>query len=379
MIGCMLTASLAFPAQAFVLYPKNQLFLKADSLAKKKEVEKLVRKVADWQNADYQKNGYKKWLVIEWVYSTYYIGLQKVASLFKDKAYEKVLLDYSQKAEWKVGQAKRRFFADDYLIGDIYAKQYQQHKDPIMLRDFRQMADELMGSKNTESLAMDYKTMNVFRVWNWCDAVFMGPPSLFTLANTTRENKYRVLSDRLFWETHDYLYDKDEQLFYRDSRFFAFREKNGQKQFWSRGNGWVLAGLARILEEMPENYPARGKYEALFVAMANRIIALQQPDGMWRSSLLAPELYPAKESSGTGFYCYALAWGINHKLLDREKFKPHTLKAWRALAACVQPDGRLGFVQKIGDQPEPATKQDTDGFGVGAFLLAGAEIYRLSK
>jgi unsaturated rhamnogalacturonyl hydrolase len=343
----------------------------------KTEVKTIVRKVANWQNNYYHTNGFKKWLVIEWVYSTYYVGLQNLNERLKDKAYHQELIDYSKKANWKVGEGKRRFFADDYLIGDIYVKLYKKYKDPSMISDFKQMADELIARKKDESFVMDYKTMNVFRVMNWADAVFMGPPSLFTLGKITKENKYNELADSLFWKSYDFLYDKKQHLFFRDSRFFNFKEKNGQQQFWSRGNGWVMAGLARILDEMPKDFPTRKKYEALFVEMAEKVITLQQADGMWRSSLLAPELYPAKETSGTGFYCYALAWGINRKLLSPEKFKSSTIKSWNALVSCVQPDGKLGFVQKIGDQPEPATSTDTDGFGTGAFLLAGAEMLNL--
>lgn len=359
------------------LNPHVNLHLAKDKKPDKKEIENTLRKVVDWQKNYYSQNGYEKWLVIEWVYSTYYVGLQKVADVLDDQGFHNDVLEYSKKANWKVGEGKRRFFADDYLIGDIYAKSYQKYKDPVMIDDFRNMADELIANKKDEPLKVNYKTMNVFRVWNWCDAMFMAPPSLFSLSNVTQENKYRDLADSLFWKTYDYLYDKNDHLYYRDSRFFDFREKNGQKQFWSRGNGWVLAGLARILEQLPEKHPKRKRYEVLFKEMAEKVSTLQQSDGMWRSSLLAPELYSAKESSGTGFYCYALAWGVNNKLLNRKVFRPVVLKAWNALTNCIQSTGKLGYVQKIGDKPEPATTNDTAGFGVGAFLLAGSEVYHL--
>lgn len=237
------------------------------------------------------------------------------------------------------------------------------------------MADGLIARKTNESL--EFKNMNVFRVWSWCDALFMGPTSLAALSNVTHQPKYLALMDNLWWKTYDYLYDKNEHLYFRDSRYFNQREKNGKKMFWGRGNGWVLAGLARLLEEMPAKAPHRKRYEALYKEMAAKIISLQQADGMWRASLLNPDAYPSKETSGTGLYCFGLTWGINHGLLDKKIYKPKVLKAWSALYGCVHPDGKLGYVQKIAEQPGITTTDDNDAFGAGAFLLAGTEILKL--
>jgi len=60
--------------------------------------------------------------------------------------------------------------------------------------------------------------------------------------------------------------------------------------------------------------------------MADRILSLQQEDGLWRASLLDPDSYPGGEVSGSGFFCYALAWGINNKLLDRDTYLPAVKK-----------------------------------------------------
>src|SRR5690606_29602915 len=109
-----------------------------------------------------------------------------------------------------------------------------------------------------------------------------------------------------------------EHLYYRDSRYFHQKEKNGEKVFWSRGNGWVMGGLAKVLENMPADYPDRQKWIRLFQDMAKKIATLQQPDGTWHASLLDPASYPVTELSGTGFYCYALAWGLIHDLLDKK-------------------------------------------------------------
>ncbi|WP_448699314.1 glycoside hydrolase family 105 protein [Mucilaginibacter sp. AW1-3] len=340
----------------------------------KDSIKLLLRRTADWQIANFEKKPLR-WAVNEWVYSTYYVGLYKTGKILNEPKYLEQCVYYSKKANWTVGKDNRRFFADDYLIGDLYCDLYQDNHDPGMISDFRQMADELIARKTNEPL--EFKNMNVFRVWSWCDALFMGPASLMKLANVTHQKKYSTLMDSLWWKTYDYLYDKDMHLYYRDSRFFAQREKNGAKMFWGRGNGWVLAGLARVLEQMPKNYPTRKRYETLFKDMAAKIVTLQQADGMWRASLLDPESYPSKETSGTGLYCYGLTWGINNGLLPKVYYKPKVLAAWNALTGCVHPDGKLGFVQKIAEQPGVTTYDDTDVFGVGALLLAGTEILKL--
>lgn len=184
--------------------------------------------------------------------------------------------------------------------------------------------------------------------------------------------------DRLWWKTTDYLYDKEEHLYYRDSRFFGQREANGKKVFWSRGNGWVLAGLARVLQFLPEDYPERQRFLDLFQEMAQKISSLQGNDGYWRTSLLDPGNWPMPETSGTGFFTYALAWGVNQNLLDRASYEPAVLKGWSALIHSVQPSGMLGYVQRVSNRPGETGPDRSEVYGVGAFLLAGSEVYRMA-
>lgn len=287
------------------------------------------------------------------------------------------MVQYGEKANWKVGAGERRFFADDYCIGEVYCALYKKYNDNKMIADFKQLGDELVAKPHTESL--EYKNKIYFREWAWCDALFMGPASLVALSNTTGNKAYINLMDTLFWRTYEFLYHKEEHLYYRDSRYMTEKEANGAKKFWGRGNGWVLAGLARLLEIAPEDFPNKTRYEQLFKDMAAKIASLQQPDGMWRASLLDPASYPGKETSGTGFYCYSMAWGINNKLLDKATYYPVVQKAWLALNECVHPDGKLGYVQRIADKPGVTSYDDTDAFGVGGFLLSGTEILKMKK
>jgi rhamnogalacturonyl hydrolase YesR len=205
----------------------------------------------------------------------------------------------------------------------------------------------------------------------------MGPPAWIRLYAATGEKAYLDFMVRKWWETSDYLYDQKEHLYFRDSSYFDRREANGKKIFWSRGNGWVMAGLVRVLQYLPADHSARPRFLQQFQEMAEKILACQQSDGLWRSSLLDPVNYPLKETSGSGFYCYALGWGVNQGLLDRGRFEPAVRKAWQSLAGCVTPEGRLTHVQPIGADPKKFDDNATEVYGVGAFLLAGSEVFRL--
>jgi unsaturated rhamnogalacturonyl hydrolase len=254
---------------------------------------------------------------------------------------------------------------------------YGIYKNPLYIADFKNMADSLVTAPHSEQLLWVNKIH--LREWAWCDALYMAPAALANLSEVTHDKKYLDEACKLWWKTSGYLYDKDEHLFFRDSRYFAQKEKNGKKVFWSRGNGWVMGGLVNVLSKMPQNYPDRERFVAEFKQMAQKIATLQQSDGTWHASLLDPGSYPSKETSGTGLFCYALAWGVNQKILSYNDYYPVIDKAWKALTSSVHADGKLGFVQPIGASPDKVTADDTEVYGVGAFLLAGGQMLILEK
>jgi rhamnogalacturonyl hydrolase YesR len=211
-------------------------------------------------------------------------------------------------------------------------------------------------------------------VWDWADALFMAPPVLARLGVVTGEDRYFDFLVRQYWDASAPLYDPEYDLYYRDLRYRDRETENGGPVFWARGNGWVLAGLARILEVLPEDHSSRRRFERRFRAMARTIAALQGEQGFWPPSLLDPGAAGTRETSGTGFFCYALAWGVNHGHLSRERYEPVVRKAWGALRRSVNENGRLGWVQPPGSRPAPAARTDTYPYGAGALLLAGSEV-----
>jgi len=246
-----------------------------------------------------------------------------------------------------------------------------------MIAPMRAQFDEILAAPKDGDLTSTRE--GATDKWSWCDSLFMGPPAWVRLWAATGDKRYLDFAVENWWKTSDYLYDRKEHLYFRDSRFFTKREANGQKIFWGRGNGWVVGGHVRMLQFLPKDHPSRPRFEAQFREMASRLLTLQQSDGMWRASLLDPKSYPMKESSGTGLICYALAWGVNNGLLDRATFEPAVIRAWQSLVGSVGPDGKLMNVQPVGDDPKHFDARSTDAFGVGAYLLAGSEVYKLSK
>jgi rhamnogalacturonyl hydrolase YesR len=215
--------------------------------------------------------------------------------------------------------------------------------------------------------------------WTWCDAMFMAPPVYAQMFNITKEPKYLEFMDKEYKVTYDFLYDKGEKLFFRDCSYFEKKETNGKKVFWGRGNAWVMGGLVKILKELPESVQSRKFYENLLLELSERVSGLQDKDGYWHASLLDPESYPNPETSSSGLFVYALAYGINCGLLDKEKYLPNVLRGWDALGKAVSIDGKLGWIQPVGRDPRQTSREMTDVYGVGAFLLAGSEVYKLAN
>ncbi|MBX7184930.1 MAG: glycoside hydrolase family 88 protein [Vicinamibacteria bacterium] len=332
-------------------------------------VIKSMISAADWQLKN--PSPHKLW---EWHQAPFWAGLHALAPLSPDpRKYLEAMRAMGEANEWSHGPS--RFHADDQAITQSYFLLYQDLKDRRMVSKALALFDEMTGMPFDEPLDFDQK--KTAREWVWCDALFMSPPALALAARTTGDRKYADLMSRLWWKTTDYLYDKGEHLYYRDSRYFDQRETNGARVFWSRGNGWVLAGLARVLQYLPPDYPGRPRFEALFREMALRVAGLQRPDGYWPVSLLNPDAFPTPETSGTGFFTYALAWGVNEKLLDRAALQPVIFRGYAALERAVLPDGKLGYVQRVGAAPGDTGPEETEVYGVGAFLLAGSEVHRL--
>ncbi|WP_159820937.1 glycoside hydrolase family 88/105 protein [Colwellia sp. 20A7] len=382
----------------------------------KPAVYQAMKKVIDWQLTRFNKEtnlfeGYENDAYMSstdadshpqgWVYAAFHVGMSRWSSLAEtqgEKKYIQLQHDIAKKNKYLF--APRVYNADDYAIGQLYLDLYEKYKDPEMLVPLKVIFELIMQNPATVDLDFEKVTQNFAHKeshmaeefagrsfplapcksrWCWADSFFMGPPVWIHLSEVTGDKRYLEFANKEFWATANYLWDDKDDLFFRDSRFFDKREANGEKVIWARGVGWVAAGLARILESLPADHVDRPKYEDTFKRMMARLAGSQQDDGLWRPSVLAPESKPFKESSGTALITFAYASGINQGILDKQKYLPVISKAWAGLVDAVQPSGKLGWVQKIGYAPDSVSSEDTQVFAIGAFLLSGTEIYKLSS
>jgi unsaturated rhamnogalacturonyl hydrolase len=347
----------------------------ADPELKPASITAALTRSADWQLANPSGTELRDWII-----APLNDGLLRTSLATGDAKYLAAVLRFGTQSGWT--PSNRVFHADDHAVGhawlDIYLMDTSRKERLAPIKD---RLSHVIAHPVTEELAHGSKPktkgVTVSDRWTWCDALYMAPPTLARLFTATGDRKYLDFLDREFQFTYDHLYDREEKLFFRDATFFEKKTPNGKKTFWSRGNGWVYGGLALMLEHLPKDHGKRAFYEKLYQEMTTAILAAQQPDGLWYPSLLDPKEIDAGETSGSGFYTFGLAWGVNHGLLDRAKHLPAIVRGWNGLMTRVKPDGLVGYVQPVGAAPDHLEPGSTQDYGTGAFLLAGSEILRL--
>ncbi len=324
-------------------------------------VKNAMRRVADWQLSRIQDTPSQNR-----TFAALYVGLLAASDTLQDARYQDAVFKVATYFDWKLGP--RKAHADDQAIGQSYLWLYR--KDHI--------AQHIAPLKSQFNEVIQIPDDPQKPVWWWCDALFMAPPLWAGLAREAQQQDYLDYVDREWKVTASLLWDPQEHLFFRDSSYFNQREKNGRKVFWSRGNGWVMAGLARTLDEMPMKDPRRPFYLAKFKEMATVVASIQGEDGLWRPGLLDAADYPNPEISGSSFFVYAMAWGIDHHVLDKRAYLPVVERGWRGTVKHIYADGRLGDIQPIGAAPGAYTPSSSYVFGTGAFLLAGSEVEKIA-
>ncbi|RAV29567.1 glycoside hydrolase family 88/105 protein [Sinomicrobium soli] len=318
-----------------------------------------------------------------WDHAAYHTGNMELYRLTGKKQYRDYSEAWARHNQWQGARSDKKsawkysygetdqyvLFGDWQICFQTYIDLYRLDPEPHKIARAREVMEYQMSTPNN-----DY--------WWWADGLYMVMPVMTKL--------YRVTGNPQYLEKlHDYLqyadsimYDEEASLYYRDAKYVypAHRSVNGQKDFWARGDGWVFAGLAKVLQDMPKDHPHYSLYKRRFKDMAAAIVQCQQEEGYWTRSLLDPGHAPGRESSGTAFFTYGLLWGINNGVLREKRYTKAAEAGWNYLSkTALQPDGRVGYVQPIGEKAIPGQVVDagsTANFGVGAFLLAGAEMYR---
>ncbi|MCW3848965.1 glycoside hydrolase family 88 protein [Sphingomonas sp. LB-2] len=372
MFAALAAMLLAVPAQAQQLPPRDKVLASMERLA-------------DWQLAHLDPSYISgpAWSrprdARDWQAATFWVALTGLADRSKSSRFIDAIRATGTALGWTMGE--RLHHADDHLIGSAWIWAAQRGT-PEVLAPTRAQFDRMLAAPSTVGLEFIPRTPDAGDSactdrWCWCDALFMAPPTLWQLSKATGDPRYADFADREFRATTAYLLDLSENLYFRDSRFFSRKGTHGEKLFWSRGNGWVFSGLARIIPSIARDDPRRAYYVGLFRRLAARLVKLQRPNGYWPPSLLGDPVTAADETSGTAFFVHGMAWGIHQGILDRGTYLPAVTRGWAALNSAIQPDGRLGWVQQVSDRPDAVAANDSQFYGTGAYLLAGAAILDL--
>jgi len=349
----------------------------------KKDVIAIIDKVNNhWQDT-HPEPGNAFWHV-----SAYHTGNMEAYKVTQNKKY----LDYSlawaeknqwmgaksnDKSEWKYNYGendKHVLFGDWQICFQTYIDLYNftGKNDPRKIARAREVMEYQMSTEAT-----DY--------WWWVDGLYMVMPVMTKLYNVTGNEMYLDKLHSYLTYADSIMYDNEAKLYFRDAKYIYPKHKstNGKKDFWARGDGWIFAGYAKIIQDLPKTAKRRDEYISRFKDMAKALADAQQKEGYWTRSILDPEHAPGPETSGTAFFTYGFLWGINNGILDKKTYSPVIEKSWNYLTTfSLQADGTVGYVQPIGEKAIPGQvvdKNSTADFGVGAFLLAASEMYRFVK
>jgi unsaturated rhamnogalacturonyl hydrolase len=312
-----------------------------------------------------------------WTRAVYYEGLMALYAVDAQKRYYDYAVSWGNSHKWGMRSGKFTRNADDQCCGQTYIDLYLIDRQEVRIQDIKTSMDSLVNSEKKDD-------------WSWVDALQMAMPVLAKLGVLYNDNRYYEKMFSMYEFTKNQhgdkgLYNPSEGLWWRDKDFDPpYTTPAGKQCYWSRGNGWVYAALVRVLDIMPKNAPHREEYLKTYLEMTKALLPLQRKDGFWNASLVDETDFGGKELTGTALFAYGMAWGINNGVLDKKKTTPSLSRAWKAiLKDCVHPNGFLGYVQGTGKEPkeaQPVTYDkmpDFEDFGLGCFLLAGSEIYKL--
>jgi rhamnogalacturonyl hydrolase YesR len=312
-----------------------------------------------------------------WTRAVYYEGLMALYKIDKNKAYYDYAVDWGTKHKWGLRSGVDTRNADDQCCGQTYIDLYLIDKQTERIAAIKTSIDNMVQSEKKDD-------------WNWIDALQMAMPVFVRLGVLNNDTSYyRKMYDLYSFTKYNHggkgLYNPADKLWWRDKDFVPpYKEPNGEDCYWSRGNGWIVAALVRTLEMLPKSDPHYAEYIQDYKDMCTALLPIQRTDGFWNASLHDSTNFGGKELSGTALFVYGFAWGINNGHLEKKIYTPVIVKAWNAMVKdCVHPDGKLGFVQGTGKEPkdgQPVTYTSTPDFedyGLGCFLLAGTEVYKI--
>jgi unsaturated rhamnogalacturonyl hydrolase len=349
----------------------------AASLPRRADVLGVLRAVNDHWIATHPDPGHNRW-----DRATYFSGDMALHRLVGERRYLGYAERWAEAHRWGLNGGSFTRHADNLCAGQAYLDLYGLRREPRRIAAIeRSVRNMVYGPDKNDD-------------WSWVDALHMAMPCFVRLGALRREPLERGRYWRKLYRLYDHtkrregggLYDRrpgHPRLWFRDKRFVPggrlSRSPNARPVYWSRGNGWALAAHVKVLAVIPRDDRRAPEYRQTLVEMCRSLRPLQRDDGFWSANLGDPAHFPGPETSGTAFFSYGIAYGIRAGLLERASYLPVLARAWNGMVAkAVRSDGSLGYVQGVGDRPGRTSPRETHDFGVGAFLLAGSEVARLT-
>ena len=331
------------------------------------EIKAMMKKVNDYWIGETPAPG-----DCAWERAAYYLGNMAAFEVLQNPAYLQRAVDWANENHWDFynNAGHDTTNADNISCGETYLDLLVKYHIP---GDWTPMKETLATT------AAD----PVNNYWWWIDTMYMAlnfynRAGLYLKDRRLLDKAYKLFINS---KVERRCYDEEEHLWFRDEDFLPekARTQSGKKVFWARGNGWVLAGLARTLRTLPADDPYYEEYRKVFVPMADAICCCQSEDGFWRTSLLEPEEFPMPETSGTALNVLGLLIGVNLGLLGKEHLQA-AVRGFEALnREAVEPSGRIGWVQIVALKPGPVKKECTNDYAVGTYLCLCRELIQWIK
>ncbi|AUP79226.1 glycoside hydrolase family 88 protein [Flavivirga eckloniae] len=346
--------------------------LKAQSIYDKATIKELMDRV----NAYQLKNPWQKY-DDNWIRGTYYAGVMACYFATEDETFLKQSDALCESLNWTLPTLPPVHDASGVNLltcGQTMIESYMAKRDKKKIKSIIEHLEN-PAIRNPVSNPREWYYEGGTR---YVDGLFTGPPALAMLYDVTGNKKYLEWMDACFWDVYGKLYNTDLDLFYRDKRFFPSNTEGNKQIIWSRGNGWAIAGIARILEYLPMEHGNYKRYEEVMKGMAAALKKCQSEEGFWYPNLADPDYAPFKETSGTSFFIYGIAYGINHGILSKEEYIPVVKKAWKSVTDEISKKGKVQWGQLVGDRPVNLSKDDSHEYVTGTFLLAASEMYKMN-
>ena len=347
----------------------------------KSEVIEIIKKVNNYWQESNPKHG-----DAFWNRAAYHTGNMAAYQVTKEQTFLDYSIAWAEHNEWKGAKSDNKsewkyarygeghdfvMFGDWQICFQVYADLYKIKPEEYRIARAKEVMNYQISTPQN-----DY--------WWWADGLYMVMPVMTRMYKITKNPLYLEKMYEYWKYSNSIMYDEAEGIYFRDAKYVYPKHKtpNGKKDFWARGNGWVFAAFARVLEDLPKSDKHRDTYIQYYQKMAEKIAESQMPEGYWSRSMLDPDYASGYETSGTAFFTYGLLWGINNGYLSKKEYGKTVGKAWNYLTKiALQPSGKVGYVQPIGENAgqHKVSAETTTDFGVGAFLLAASEMVKSKK